>query len=140
MLRRFFRYRKRILLHGADFPERLNEIQLRFQNTIRAVGSRRKEDVTEGCQATVMESIYGSCGIKAGYSDLASAEGQHNAALLRGQQEALVKDGAACVLAGCTEIPLVLQEEEDAGGSGALVNPTRVLADMIVWRSLRDRM
>ena len=98
------------------------------------------EDVTEGCQATVMESIYGSCGIKAGYSDLASVEGQHNAALLRGQQEALVKDGAACVLAGCTEIPLVLQEEEEAGGSGALVNPTRVLADMIVWRSLRDRM
>ena len=51
-----------------------------------------------------------------------------------------MKDGAACVLAGCTEIPLVLQEEEEAGGSGALVNPTRVLADMIVWRSLRDRM
>ena len=36
--------------------------------------------------------------------------------------------------------PLRSGEDSHAGGSGVLVNPTRVLADMIVWRSLRDRM
>ena len=57
-----------------------------------------------------------------------------NAALLREQQDLLLtRGGASCVIAGCTEIPLVLEDGPE------LLNPTQVLADHIIWRTLRDR-
>ena len=74
------------------------------------------------------------CIIQAGNADTSTAEGAHNAALLRAQQELLVeRGGASCVIAGCTEIPLVLPD------GPTLLNPSQVLADVIVWRTIRDR-
>jgi aspartate/glutamate racemase len=72
--------------------------------------------------------------MQAGHADTRTTEGAHNAALLRDQQALLLeRGGASCVIAGCTEIPLVLPD------GPTLLNPSQVLADEIVWRTIRDR-
>ncbi len=60
----------------------------------------------EADQARVMEAIYGPKGIKAGFMT-----GSSRRAVL-GVARRLVRNGAQAVMAGCTEIPLVLRAED----------------------------
>ncbi len=98
----------------------------------RAIRLLRPDEVRGGSQAAVMEAIYGARGLKAGFADPSEEHGQRNAALLAEQCRALESAGAEAVIAGCTELPLVMQ------GPG-VINPTQVLADEVVRRALRDR-
>lgn len=61
---------------------------------------------SEADQARIMEAIYGPKGIKAGFT----AGSPRRAAL--GVARRLVREGAQAVMAGCTEIPLVLRAED----------------------------
>jgi aspartate racemase len=54
----------------------------------------------------VMEAIYGKTGIKAGYTNLENKKRVVKVA------ETLIERGAQGIIAGCTEIPLVLKEED----------------------------
>lgn len=76
-------------------------------------------------QSLVMEAIYGSQGVKAGF-----AEGQCKHALLNALEH-LVDRGASVAILGCTELPLVLPEHsafEIAGKTVVLLDPTAILA------------
>ncbi|SDE23275.1 aspartate racemase [Paenibacillus sp. UNCCL117] len=75
----------------------------------------------EGLQAEVMEGIRA---VKRG--DLETGE-----RIFRKAAEALVSDGAQAVIAGCTEVPIVLRSTE----SIRVVNPTDILARAIVERA-----
>lgn len=61
---------------------------------------------SEADQAGVMEAIYGPKGVKAGFTT-----GTSRRAVL-GVARRLVRNGAQAVMAGCTEIPLVLRAED----------------------------
>ncbi|MBN1271886.1 MAG: aspartate/glutamate racemase family protein [Candidatus Aminicenantes bacterium] len=63
---------------------------------------------TEDEQENVMEAIFGKEGIKAGFTEGPSREAVVEMA------EKLIGRGAEAVIAGCTEIPLVLREEDIA--------------------------
>lgn len=85
-------------------------------------------------QTGVMQAIYGERGIKAGYTDgecrdhLLSAVGH------------LAARGAEVIILGCTELPLVLAQEERfaiAGRFVALLDPTMLLATACVRYALR---
>ena len=52
----------------------------------------------------VMSAIYGDRGIKAGFIDL------HTKGLLLKAAEQLIRSGAEAIIAGCTEIPLVIEK------------------------------
>lgn len=76
-------------------------------------------------QAEVMDAIYGSRGVKAGYTD-----GRCRQSLLMALEH-LVRRGASVVILGCTELPLVLPEHtafDVAGRSVVLLDPTAILA------------
>lgn len=76
-------------------------------------------------QAEVMDAIYGSRGIKAGYTD-----GRCRQSLLMALAH-LVRRGASVVILGCTELPLVLPEHaafDVAGRTVVLIDPTAILA------------
>jgi aspartate racemase len=60
----------------------------------------------ENEQKIVMDAIFGKKGIKAGYKTGISRESIVRAAI------ALINKGAEAVIAGCTEIPLVLKSED----------------------------
>ncbi len=55
-------------------------------------------------QAQVMEAIFGKEGVKAGYTSGKCREIIHSTARI------LIQRGAEAVIAGCTEVPLVLKE------------------------------
>lgn len=76
-------------------------------------------------QAEVMDAIYGSQGVKAGYT-----EGHCKQSLLKALEH-LVRRGASVVILGCTELPLVLPEHaafDVAGRTVVLLDPTAILA------------
>lgn len=76
-------------------------------------------------QRLVMESIYGVAGVKAGFTD-----GQCREDLLKAIVH-LAKRGAAVLVLGCTELPLIYPQtiEFDAEGTTvALLDPTMLLA------------
>lgn len=73
-------------------------------------------------ETLVMDSIYGEQGVKAGFSD-------EPAKLLQLAVDQLLKKGAQIIIGGCTEIPLVLKEE-DIGM--AVVDPSKIVAEMCV--------
>ncbi len=76
-------------------------------------------------QARVMAAIYGKAGVKAGFTEGRCRE-DIGAAL-----DALIEAGAAVVLLGCTELPLLLPMADYVAPDGAravLVDPTEVLA------------
>ncbi|MGS1001198.1 aspartate/glutamate racemase family protein [Burkholderia glumae] len=76
-------------------------------------------------QARVMAAIYGKFGVKAGFTEGGCRE-DIGAAL-----DALIAAGAAVVLLGCTELPLLLPMADYVAPDGAhavLVDPTEVLA------------
>lgn len=56
-------------------------------------------------ETKVMEAIYGKCGIKKGFL------GEYPTNLLIEAGQELVEKGAGALIAGCTEIPLVLRQE-----------------------------
>lgn len=76
-------------------------------------------------QAEVMDAIYGSQGVKAGYT-----EGRCKQSLMTALEH-LVRRGASVVILGCTELPLVLPEHaafDVAGRTVVLLDPTAILA------------
>lgn len=87
-------------------------------------------------QAMVMRSIYGEHGIKAGFVD-----GQCHDDLMHALAH-LVSAGASVVILGCTELPLVLEEDE-AFAVGphriVLLDPTSILARRCVALALAGR-
>ena len=79
----------------------------------------------EPAQALVMRSIYGTQGVKAGYTS-----GQCKDDLLMAAAH-LVQRGATVLILGCTELPLMLAQADDfliGTTRVALVDPTDVLA------------
>jgi aspartate/glutamate racemase len=72
-------------------------------------------------------------GIKAGHSNQETETGRQNAMLLATARDLLKKSGVESEISGCTEIPLVLDGPDN-------VNPTQVLADENVRRTLIDRV
>ena len=81
-------------------------------------------------QARVMAAIYGPQGAKAGYTDGVCREDLVSAA------EYLVKTyDCNCLILGCTELPLILDEDDHfpvAGKTVCVVDPTAVLARKVV--------
>ncbi|HCE5853587.1 TPA: aspartate/glutamate racemase family protein [Pseudomonas aeruginosa] len=80
-------------------------------------------------QALVMSAIYGESGVKAGHTS-----GQCRDELLTAVSH-LVKQGATVLILGCTELPLILPQDDDFqidGVSVSLVDPTNVLAQRCV--------
>jgi aspartate racemase len=80
-------------------------------------------------QALVMEAIYGAEGVKAGFT-----EGKCRADL-RAAIDHLALRGAAVILLGCTELPLLFPQTERfeaAGSMVALLDPTLLLASACV--------
>lgn len=81
-------------------------------------------------QARVMAAIYGPKGAKAGYTDGICREDLVSAA------EYLVeKHQCNCLILGCTELPLILDETDDfecAGAKVSLIDPTSALARKVV--------
>jgi len=100
-------------------------------------------DLQDGNQSAVMEAIYGAQGIKAGFADVATPEGKNNLMLLAQEGEKLTNAGCAAIILGCTEIPLVVTEENIAkiglDKGIRILNPTAVLVDEVIHRTLVDR-
>lgn len=83
----------------------------------------------EGMQVShVMEAIYGKEGIKAGYI------GDRPRKLLAEAAKDLVRRGAEVIIAGCTEVPLVLRQEDLPI---PLINPMVLLARALIARARR---
>ncbi|MGB7295237.1 MAG: amino acid racemase [Candidatus Aminicenantales bacterium] len=57
-------------------------------------------------QAKVMEAVFGKHGIKAGFT-----KGRPRTLVVNGARR-LIRQGAQAIIAGCTEIPLVLKDED----------------------------
>lgn len=79
-------------------------------------------------QEKVMNAIYGERGIKAGYT-----QGNPRKEVLE-VAEVLVKEGAEVIILGCTEISLVLNQEDL---SVLLINPLQILAEVVVKKAKR---
>ncbi len=74
----------------------------------------------EAEQERVMEAIFGKEGVKAGYTSGKSREAIHDVA------RALIARGAEAIIAGCTEVPLVLKGEDI---DVPLIEPLQILAE-----------
>ncbi len=77
-------------------------------------------------QQKVMEAIYGKRGIKSGY------QSRPRALLLEAARQ-LLNDGAELIIAGCTEVSLVLGEERSA--PCPVIDPMEVIARVAVERA-----
>jgi aspartate racemase len=117
-----------------SFPNAKKMGLLATTGTIRAgiyheliIRKGREIIVPDGvAQRRVMNAIYGGRGIKAGYT-----QGEHRKDLSRVAQ-ALIEQGAEAVIAGCTEITLVL----DQGDLPVpLIDPLQILAEVVVKKA-----
>jgi aspartate racemase len=79
-----------------------------------------------GEQEKIMEAIFGKKGIKAGF-----ISGRPKNLILEAAQR-LIRSGAEAVIAGCTEVPLVLQEKDL---SVPLIEPLRIAAEASIIRA-----
>ena len=77
-------------------------------------------------QKHVMEAIFGKEGIKAGYSSGRAKE------IIQSAARTLIKRGAEAVIAGCTEVPLVLKEEDI---EVPLIEPLQILAEVSIVKA-----
>ena len=77
-------------------------------------------------QKRVMNAIYGEQGIKAGLT-----QGGSRKDVLK-EAKALVKRGAQAILLGCTELPLVLAQEDLPV---PLIDPLQILAEVVVKKA-----
>ena len=73
-----------------------------------------------------MEAIYGKKGIKA------IGPSEHSKRLIFKASESLIKQGAQAILAGCTEVPLVLKE---GGLSVPVIDPISILANIAIKKA-----
>jgi len=80
----------------------------------------------EGDQKRIMEAIFGKKGIKAGVTS-----GRPRKWILEAAQR-LIRRGAGAVIAGCTEVPLVLSDKDL---SVPLVDPLRIAAEASIVRA-----
>lgn len=79
----------------------------------------------------VMAAIYGPEGIKAGF------HGVKPLGLLRSAANQLVAQGAQVIIAGCTEVPLVLKQEHlDV----PLLDPMEIVIDVLIYGSAIEKM
>ena len=81
-------------------------------------------------QERVMAAIYGPKGAKAGYTDGVCRED-----LLSAAEELVREHGCNCLILGCTELPLILDESDDfevAGAHVVVIDPTAALARRVV--------
>ena len=81
-------------------------------------------------QERVMDAIYGPLGAKAGYTD-----GVCRDDLIAAAEELVTKFDCNCLILGCTELPLILDESDDfeiAGRHVVIVDPTAALARKVV--------
>ena len=78
---------------------------------------------TDEEQAQVMDAIFGKEGVKAGFTSGKSKEIIHDTA------QALIQRGAEAVIAGCTEVPLVLKEGDV---EVRLIEPLQILAEACI--------
>ncbi len=74
---------------------------------------------TDKEQAKIMEAVFGKAGIKAGFT-----RGQPRRLILNAARR-LIRRGAQAIIAGCTEIPLILKDEDI---SVPLIEPMRIAA------------
>ncbi len=86
-------------------------------------------------QKCVMEAIYGEKGVKAGYTD-----GFCREQLLKAAQHLVEDKGATVLILGCTELPLILDEDDNFDINGhkvGIVDPTSVVARRAVAMAAR---
>lgn len=84
---------------------------------IEVIGPNRKE------QELVMEAIFGKKGIKAGFTSGEPKE------IIFHTAEKLIQRGAGAIIAGCTEVPLVLKEEDIPA---PLIEPLSIMAEAAI--------
>jgi aspartate racemase len=77
-------------------------------------------------QERVMEAIFGKRGVKAGFTSGSPRE------TIQGMAKTLIKRGAEAVIAGCTEVPLVLKEEDI---EVPLIEPLQILAEASILKA-----
>lgn len=102
----------------------------------RAAAARKVDLITpdEEHQMRVMDAIYAEDGIKAGFIDGRCKDNLVSAI------DHLVKAHAEVIILGCTELPLVVEQQNDfiaAERAIALIDPTKILAERCValWES-----
>ena len=88
--------------------------------------TQQEESTEEEEQTQVMEAIFGKEGIKAGYTSGKCQEIIHHTA------KELIRRGAEAVIAGCTEVPLVLRDEDI---EVPLIEPLQILAEVAIHRA-----
>jgi aspartate racemase len=81
---------------------------------------------TDQEQAKVMEAVFGKRGIKAGFT-----KGRSRTLILNTARR-LVRRGAQAIIAGCTEIPLVLRDEDIPV---PLIEPMRIAARTAILKA-----
>jgi aspartate racemase len=101
----------------------------------RALAAQGLAEIVPGAalQARVMNAIYGSEGVKAGFTSGRCVED------LRAAAGELLARGAQVIVLGCTELPILLPEKTLRGAGGAhaaLVDPTEILARRCVAHAL----
>ena len=77
-------------------------------------------------QKKIMEAIFGKKGVKAGFTS-----GRPRKWILEAAQR-LIQRGAEAVIAGCTEVPLVLRDDDL---SVPLIDPLRIAAEASIIRA-----
>lgn len=85
-------------------------------------------------QALVMDAIYGPDGVKAGFTT-----GKCRDELLKAAQYLVDTYGCNCLILGCTELPLILDEADDfeiGGKHVRITDPTSALARKVVQLAL----
>lgn len=80
----------------------------------------------EEAQHQIMNAIFGPQGIKAGF-----VENESRKTVIEAAQD-LIRDGAEAIIAGCTEIPLVLKPDDI---SVPLIEPMRIAAQACVLKA-----
>ncbi len=81
---------------------------------------------TDPEQAKVMEAVFGKRGIKAGFTR------GHPRKLIIDAARGLIRRGAQAIIAGCTEIPLVLRDEDIPV---PLIEPMRIAARAAILKA-----
>ncbi|HEV2803066.1 MAG TPA: amino acid racemase [Pyrinomonadaceae bacterium] len=96
-----------------------------YQQALRAHGRQLVAPDAYDQTEFVMRAIYGAKGIKGGYKDAPRA-------MLTGAAKRLVAEGAELIIAGCTEVSLVLSSDNSPF---TVVDPLEILARVAVARA-----
>jgi len=73
-----------------------------------------------------MEAIFGKQGVKAGFTSGRPKE------IIQSVAQTLIRRGAEAVIAGCTEVPLVLKEEDI---EVPFIEPLQILAEACIVKA-----